>query len=588
MNKGMTKADAPKQGNNQNETTRSTFRMHNGRVNFKRQRLRKRSAFRRRMTRLCALLLSVGLLIATATAGNIAVYLHSIRVEAPVETFCKNSSSWANDVLWRTSVASPRVCPPPRGTKRSSNAQMRSDRQHLAESLNFRTPCGSHCAFHTDTLQFATPVVTGWQLSDPAQKGSKGCWEPIIDLKGHSCEQFYKDWAVWVEESNKGIPEPPCPECDAKRAAALATIPEKVGGRCEADVSWKKDSFWRTSVENPSICYIGIPRPVPSLHLGMDHLIETLASWTPCGSYCIFHEESRPKHAKPGSLIPPKVARKGWSLQDPDGKGIKGCFTPIEDVRSSFCNQWFKGWTKWVDSELVVPTASPTLLTCPACDQIQLPADRYQWDDVQKKAIQVPPSDSSTICGPRFLIVGARGCGTDTLGNLLLQHPRVKTNSCKDPQDPKCNADYFTADASGGEPKLWETHGLSHEFVKDPSNWQSKYARRLPFTDGVNGVGELTVDKSPSYFNTEMFPGLVARAKELLPNAKVVVSLCNPVNRLYHEFTRSASGADVDGRQRDDAIYKKHGVAFPTDFTAFVNMLKPGRSATRSPIYVKN
>ena len=545
-------------------------------VNFKRQRLRERSAMCRRVTRLCTLLLTLGLLIVLATAGNIAVYVQSTRVESPVETFCKNTSAWTNDVLWRTSVTKPRVCPPKPDFKRSSKAEKRSDRQHLVETLNFRTACGSHCAFHTDALQFATPVVSGWHLIDATKKGSNGCWEPIVELKGHLCEQFYKEWAVWVEESNKGIPDPPCPECDTKRAAALASIPEKMGGRCKADANWKEGSFWRKSVENPTICYFGVPKPVPSLHLGIDHLIETLASWTPCGSYCIFHEESRPKRAKPGLSGPLKPIRKGWSLQDPDGKGIKGCFRPIEDVRTSFCNKWFKGWVRWADSEMIAPTAPPTPPICPACDEIKLPAVKYQWDDVLSKTIQVPPSNSSTICGPRFLIIGARGCGTVTLGNLLLHHPRVKSNTCKDPKDPYCNADYFTADASEGKPRLWETHGMSHDFVKDPSNWQTKYAQRLPFTDGMHGVGEVTVDNSPSYFNTDDFPDLVARAKKLLPNAKVVVSLCNPVNRLYHEFTLSASGADNAGRQRDASFYEKHGVAFPADFTEFVNMLKPG------------
>ena len=500
-------------------------------------------------------------------------------VEPPVELFCRNSSAWANDVLWRTSIRKPQVCASTLG----SHEQKRLDGQHLTESLYFRTPCGSHCAFHTESLLYANPVVMGWQLADPAQKGTDGCWNPIIDMKEHDCQQYYEGWAIWVEENNKGVPETPCPECETKRAAVLASIPENMSGRCKTDISWKEDAFWRKSVENPSLCYTGNPKPVPALNLGIDHLIDSLAMRTPCGSWCIYHDESRPKHAKPGSSIPPTVDKKGWLLEDPDGKGIKGCFKPIKDIRSSPCKQWYKQWTKWLDTELLTPTAAPTSAICPACDQLKLPSERYQWDDVLVKSVPVTSGNFSTICGPRFLIVGAMGCGTDTLGSLLLQHPRVKTNPCRDPKDPFCNADYFTAGITlEGKLDLWESHGLSLEFAKDPLDWQKKFTQRLPSTDGMNGVGEFTIDKSPSYFNTDMFPGIVGRAKELLPNAKVVISLCNPAERLYHEFVagnnnndNKTSDADSVGRQYELSLYEKHGVVMPTDFTEFVNMLKP-------------
>ena len=418
----------------------------------KRRRPGRRSTLGRRMTRLYAVVMTVIVLILATTVSNTTCYYQTTFVEPPVQQFCNNSDAWDKDVLWRTSVLAPRVCSPQRG----SNAQRRLDRHHLTDSLNFRTPCGSHCAFHTDNLMYANPVVTGWQLTDPAQKGSHGCWEAILDMKGHDCEKFYADWAVWVEEVHKGVPEPPCPECEAKTAAVLASIPEKVGGRCKTDISWQDNSFWRNSVEDPSMCYFGIPKPVPALNLGIEHLVDSLAMWTPCGAYCIYHEDSKPKHAVPGSNVPPLVIKKGWALENPGGNSSKGCFRPIQDLRNSDCNQWYKTWTTWLDTELVSPTASPTSVVCPACDALKLPAERYQWDDALNKAVQAPPGNSSTICGPRFLIVGAMGCGTDTLANLLLQHPRVKTNSCRDPNEPSCNAGNFTADSSGDKIRLWE------------------------------------------------------------------------------------------------------------------------------------
>lgn len=247
----------------------------------------------------------------------------------------------------------------------------------------------------------------------------------------------------------------------------------------------------------------------------------------------------------------------------------------LEVVEASPCN--ISGlWTAKTSLEKEVATAlSPPPPECPKCDRLELPFGRYFWNEKESRAVHVPPSDSSSICGPRILIVGAMKCGTNTLGSLLLNHPRVKVNGCAGSQSPLCDSDHFTADsAMNGPPAVWEIHGLSHDYKNDPLNWEGKYAQRFPHTDGFNGVGEMTFDKSPSYFNTEIFPGIAARAKRLLPNAKVVVSVCNPTERLFSEYMHYQHDG-FGGRVGEEKFYTDAGVAAPSNFSAFVDMLKP-------------
>ncbi|KAG7353873.1 exonuclease [Nitzschia inconspicua] len=59
------------------------------------------------------------------------------------------------------------------------------------------------------------------------------------------------------------------------------------------------------------------------------------------------------------------------------------------------------------------------------------------------------------------------------------------------------------------------------------------WTQRLPWTDGINNI---SVDKSPSNLNTFKHPDVPQLAHKLLPNAKVVVTLCKPDTRIYSEF----------------------------------------------------
>ncbi|KAL3903813.1 MAG: hypothetical protein SGILL_010304 [Bacillariaceae sp.] len=146
-------------------------------------------------------------------------------------------------------------------------------------------------------------------------------------------------------------------------------------------------------------------------------------------------------------------------------------------------------------------------------------------------------TSKKSICGPKILIIGAMKCGTNTIGHLLAKHPRVALNRC----EPKgrvrgnygqCNSDNFQGTVA---PQLsfWEGNDLSFKRTKQPDQWLDVLARRLPWTDGVNNI---TIDKSPSYFNTLKDSETPTLAKSLFPNAKVVATLCNPATRMYSEY----------------------------------------------------
>jgi hypothetical protein len=85
---------------------------------------------------------------------------------------------------------------------------------------------------------------------------------------------------------------------------------------------------------------------------------------------------------------------------------------------------------------------------------------------------------------------------------------------------------------------------MSIKYIWKPDTWLEHFAMRLPWTDGVNNI---TIDKSPSYFNVLEFPNITKIAKQLLPNAKIAVSVCNPSLRLFSEYNvRTIEPKDTD------------------------------------------
>ena len=299
------------------------------------QHLRKKPVMCKASDRLAFLLL-LTILFAVPTAWHIYFQATTSVDPPPVQLSCQNTTEWSRDVLWRTSVRRPKVCPPKRGAKAVTWEQRSMDSQQLQQTIDYTTPCGAYCTFHTDSLKYANAVIAGWVLSDRSGKGSEGCWEPIDNMKTHACSKWFDTWVAWMAERNMTASDKS--PANSNRAAALASTRKKVASRCQDHGSWKNDSFWRNSVEDPDVCYIGVPQPDPSLNLGIEHLLESLAELTPCGSYCVYHEDSKPGSTKQGQKI------EGWSLGELEsGDAQKGCFRPITDVRSSHrticCNE---------------------------------------------------------------------------------------------------------------------------------------------------------------------------------------------------------------------------------------------------------
>jgi len=137
---------------------------------------------------------------------------------------------------------------------------------------------------------------------------------------------------------------------------------------------------------------------------------------------------------------------------------------------------------------------------------------------------------------PDFLIVGAMKGGTTSLGHYLDQHPHIFI--------PK-GAHFFDRDR----------------------NWQrgpSFYARHFGAATGEQCIG----DKTPAYsFGPRHRPPIPERIASVLPDAKIIWCLRNPVARAYshywHNRTHGLEGASFEeALAREDLAAAKPGHAY--------------------------
>lgn len=214
------------------------------------------------------------------------------------------------------------------------------------------------------------------------------------------------------------------------------------------------------------------------------------------------------------------------------------------------------------DANVVAPKANADNEEFPQCDKLPLDGGRHFWRNRRR----IVDRDLSEICGPKVLIIGAMKCGTNTIAEMLQKHPRMQLNTCSLVNTQGgCNQGLFQAARQG---LIFEGHDFTHIKRNNPEGWLNTFSKRLPLTDGVNSM---TFDKSPSYLDTPNFPEVVKTAKQYLPNAKIIATLCNPAERLYSELHHTL--------QRDrgsfNQFYYDNAVEPPTDFRSFVNLLKP-------------
>jgi hypothetical protein len=217
-----------------------------------------------------------------------------------------------------------------------------------------------------------------------------------------------------------------------------------------------------------------------------------------------------------------------------------------------------------VDSvEVEVPATEGKSMEAPACDMMHLANGRFFW----RNRMRLVDKDKSEICGPKILIIGSMRCGTNTIAEMLLKHPRIQLNSCNLVNTQGgCNENMFQAALKQG--LIFEGHDFTHGRRKMPNGWLDQFGKRLPMTDGIN---TMTFDKSPSYMDVSIFPDVVEYAKAHLPNAKIVATLCNPAERLYSEYHYMLEKSRFHFSQ----FYNDNAIDPPNNFSDFVKLLKP-------------
>jgi Sulfotransferase domain len=200
-----------------------------------------------------------------------------------------------------------------------------------------------------------------------------------------------------------------------------------------------------------------------------------------------------------------------------------------------------------------------------SCDLLPLTNGHNIWDDVTNSTVKVHTSETH-ICGPRVLIVGAMKCGTNTIGHILHKHPRVKVNECEASRFEDCNMTAFQGSRHGD---VWEGNDYTIGRAMHPDDWMATWTERLPWTDGVSSI---SIDKSPSYFNTAKWTDLTRFMHELLPNSKVIVTVCNPAERafsVFHHYMDKDTTASETWKKR----FIEHGFPNVKTFDDFADFL---------------
>jgi hypothetical protein len=117
---------------------------------------------------------------------------------------------------------------------------------------------------------------------------------------------------------------------------------------------------------------------------------------------------------------------------------------------------------------------------------------------------------------PTFLTVGAEKCGTTALHVHLSRHPQVFMSEPKEPS-------FFLAE----DPRYvgQDMGDLKHEYIRTLAEYEAIFDS---VTD-ENAIGE----SSPCYLYSDIVPDKI---KGLIPDAKIIAILRNPVQRAYSQF----------------------------------------------------
>jgi hypothetical protein len=124
---------------------------------------------------------------------------------------------------------------------------------------------------------------------------------------------------------------------------------------------------------------------------------------------------------------------------------------------------------------------------------------------------------------PDFLIIGAQKCGTTFLYQLLVQHPRVKSAFLK------------------------EVHYFDLNFAKGDNWYRSNFPLQMRNTRKY-----ITGEASPYYL---FHPHAAKRASMVVPDAKLITLLRNPVDRAYSHYQHQVKR--VPGKARETLTFEE-------------------------------
>lgn len=111
---------------------------------------------------------------------------------------------------------------------------------------------------------------------------------------------------------------------------------------------------------------------------------------------------------------------------------------------------------------------------------------------------------------PDFLIIGGQRCGTSSLYYYLTEHPSIVAASTK------------------------ETHFFDEHFAKGLAWYQAQFPTSMQksYVENIFKRGFITGEGTPYYI---LYPHTPRRVAEILPKAKIIALLRNPVDRAYSQ-----------------------------------------------------
>lgn len=141
-------------------------------------------------------------------------------------------------------------------------------------------------------------------------------------------------------------------------------------------------------------------------------------------------------------------------------------------------------------------------------------------------ALKLRKATSGMRALPDFLIAGAQKCGTSSMHQYFIQHPRLLAGSIKE-------IHFF----DGGLDPVWDKY----------AEGEALYRSYFPLRSTVRQKRALCFEASPNYIFS---PVVAKRMAGTVPDAKIVVLLRDPVERAishyFHERRRGRENEDME------------------------------------------